>query len=421
MKKLVITLLLGLSQLAAQVPFIKTNIIGGGRYEDISFINKDTGYAASSQGYVMKTVNGGQSWSTVILGYTYYRSVDFTTSKKGFVGGLSNSSQDILKMTKDGGSTWTDLSNKLPNTVTRICGIDCIDTSVICAVGAWSSPAYFVKTTDGGVTWVTKDMSGYASGLVDVNFLNRNVGFVSGRSIIPSEGGIILKTTDGGITWTKVYTTNINSEFCWKMQSIDSTFMVASIQKSSSTPENRIAKSTDGGNNWITKTVSFYQGYNQMIGFISKQKGWTGYWKLFETNDGGETWEVKATSGAIFNRFHRIDSVNAYLSGDYIYKFDPSFIGIQENSSMDSVLSVKITPNPVERNQQIKLKVQTEKSTPINLIIFDSMGNQIYSDLTGFLNEGENKLELPPLKSAGIYQIYIMVNKGIYNGRIVIK
>ncbi len=422
MKKLLtfIVTLIGFELLVAQIPFMQTNSPLAGRYDDISFVNKDIGYAACSEGYVVKTIDGGQTWNMSLSTPAYLRSIDFITEKKGFVGGLSTGSQFVLYSTNDGGTNWNDISYKLPSNVKRVCGLDCVDTNIIYGVGAWNSPAYVIKTTDGGTTWSSIDMSSYASGLVDVNFLSPDTGFVSGRSIIPTEGGIILKTTDGGNTWTKVYTTNFNSEFVWKMQNVDRLHFFASIQKTGNSVV-RIAKSTDGGNNWQTKIVGYSTYYAQMIGFVTKNKGWTGYHKLYETNDGGETWSLLATPPNAFNRFHRIDSTHAYLSGTYVYKYNPNFIGINEQTIIEPVLELKAVPNPVQSGKPIELDITIKKASMYNLKVFDNSGKDLLIDMNGLLEAGANKLKCNVVLSTGVYYVYIMVDEGIYTEKLVVE
>ena len=76
--------------------------------------------------------------------------------------------------------------------------MDAVGTSTVYGCGAYFSPSYMIKTTDSGATWEYKDMSAYATALVEIQFLDENVGYASGAT---STGGVIIKTIDGGATW----------------------------------------------------------------------------------------------------------------------------------------------------------------------------------------------------------------------------
>src|SRR5690606_21065595 len=133
-------------------------------------------------GYIFKTEDGGVNWSQKYFkSLQYIRSIEFSSAKRGFAGSLYAHASVSLMKTLDGGNTWIDISNV--TTFTKgVCGICCVDTNVTYAVGAWSTPAFILKTTDGGQTWSEINMSSYASGLVDVNFIDQNTGYVTGSS-----------------------------------------------------------------------------------------------------------------------------------------------------------------------------------------------------------------------------------------------
>ena len=83
-----------------------------GRIEDLFMIDAQTGYAACGSGQIFKTSDGGNNWLTIYNNSVTNRSIEFINSQKGFVGALdySQPSFDILMRTLDGGSSWTDVT-----------------------------------------------------------------------------------------------------------------------------------------------------------------------------------------------------------------------------------------------------------------------------------------------------------------------
>jgi hypothetical protein len=45
----------------------------------------------------------------------------------------------------------------------------------------------------------------------------------------------------------------------------------------------------------------------------------------------------------------------------------------------------------------------------------------VYSNFKTLLNADDNRFMLPAIQTEGIYSIYMMVNKGIYDGKLIVK
>src|SRR6185503_4465152 len=94
------------------------------------------------------------------------RSVEFINTQKGFVGAFdydSVSHSNVLRVTTDGGSSWTDITPQLdPRAQKGICGLSVADSNTIYGCGNWfQDSAYIVKSIDGGSTWSFIDMHTY--------------------------------------------------------------------------------------------------------------------------------------------------------------------------------------------------------------------------------------------------------------------
>src|SRR6266851_4828376 len=104
--------------------------------------------------------------------------------------------------TVDGGATWTFQASGTTKTLN---GVSFVDADTGWAVGgtlAYSGT--IVRTTNGGATW-TSQMSGARFPLYGVSFLNANIGTAVGgfRGVGTGTFEKIVRTIDGGATWTE--------------------------------------------------------------------------------------------------------------------------------------------------------------------------------------------------------------------------
>ncbi|WP_172277862.1 photosystem II stability/assembly factor-like protein [Chryseobacterium sp. LAM-KRS1] len=344
---------------------------GGGRYDDVFFLNENLGWAArGGNGAVFKTTNGGTSWTQQIVSTTpneYYRNIEFLNENVGFLGTLNNN----FYKTTDGGATWQRVNNISPYPQ-GICGLDCVGTSTVYGCGAWFYPAYIIKSTDSGITWQYMDMSAYATALVEITFINENVGFASGSD---DDGAVILKTTDGGASWTKIYNSNIPFEYVWKMQLLDNNKIFCSIEAESPNT-GRLLKSLNGGLTWETK--DFPDTFVQAVGFTSPDHGWMGGHNtgFYETFNGGETWTDTGVGGTL-NRIFFVNSNVAYAAGTGIYKMTVGNLATQETTreNQERKLQIDVAPNPVK--DKLNLSIHFLHSDHIIIGLYDTSGKFI--------------------------------------------
>ncbi|CAM4318173.1 T9SS type A sorting domain-containing protein [Flavobacterium terrigena] len=349
---------------------IPSNTVGGNqRFDDVFFLNENLGWAANG-GFaeVFKTTDGGATWTSQItwqlLGsYHYFRNIEFLDENIGFLGTLN---QKFYK-TIDGGTTWSLVTNITPNPV-AICGLDCVGTSTVYGCGTYYGPPLIIKSTDSGNTWQYIDMSAYANALVDINFINENIGFVTGNN---ATGGVVLKTIDGGTTWTQLLNTGTNGDFVWKLQVLSSNNNVLFGSVEAASPNiGRLAKSIDGGLTWTLQNAP--ESEIQAVGFLDENHGWMGGHTtgFYETIDGGASW-TNTGVGSNLNRIFFIGNT-AYASGRTIYKMssllsNPDF---EEHNRVN--LNVKVSPNPVVDKLNIEIDFPAEDHIIIDL--YDSTG-----------------------------------------------
>ena len=361
------------SQTWQAIPNIDPNL-NGQRFDDVFFLDENIGWAAN--GYyasVYKTMDGGLFWTeqlnqAMLGGDFYFRNIEFLNSDIGFLGTLNGT---FLK-TIDGGDTWTIVTNITPNPV-AICGLDTVGASTIYGCGAYFSPAHIIKSNDRGATWEFIDMSSYADALVEIYFLDENIGFASGKN---AGGATILKTIDGGSTWTEIYNSNIIGEYVWKLQVLEnSPNVIFGAVESVSPILGKLIKSIDSGTTWSSFDAP--ETGIQAVGFISENHGWMGGHTtgFHETLDGGVSW-TDLNVGSNLNRIVILNSTLAYASGAGIYKFTEeslsteSFIEAERES-----LNIHILNNPVTTN--LEFSINFKKADNLLIELYDSSGRFI--------------------------------------------
>lgn len=396
------------------------NIPDATRYDDVFFINKNVGWTAGGWNRkVHKTVNGGETWTEAgLTGNTkYLRCIEFFDENIGLCGSLgAGELKGSLYRTTDGGATWTDVAPNINPRPLGICGLAKADEKTIYGVGIWSEPAFVIKSTDKGLTWKYTDMSNYATSLIDVYFFDADHGFVTG-SVDANQGGVILYTDDGGDTWVEKFKTNHLEDRIWKIQSPDKKHFFASIE--SYTDETRMLRSSDAGQTWEMITVNPEYTYIQMIGFIDASRGWTGGdGTLYETTDGGDTWEV-IELGSTYNRFFKVNSELAYMTGRKVYKFSRDLVtGTNDPEPYDPVHQLTVSPNPTPG--KAVAKITFGNPTRARIYLYSTTGKIMTKVYDGMVEAGEKILELDlTTRQTQTYMIIVKTNEGIIVRKIL--
>jgi len=279
----------------------KQDIISG---NDLNF-NQKIGYIVGNNGFVLKSVDSGASWSQITTGF----SGDFNTVNIIDESTIIISSPNSIIKSSDGGNTWT--SKTIPNvSVNKTFFVTALIGHAACNYGT------MLKTIDGGENWyVTQSSNVSPSSLFTVYFRNQNIGFYT------KEQNEMYKTIDGGETWTKVL--NISDAI------YTFSFLNESIGYAAG-DHGVIFKTTDGGNTW--SWAGFQNGrvyrtsiygihfLDNNIGYATGARG-----RIVKTVDGGNTWIQHSPTYNDINQLQFIDKNIGYAQvGDNFFKTSDS-------------------------------------------------------------------------------------------------
>ena len=283
---------------------------------NIGFADEKRGWIVGQESMVLRSEDGGQTWTDqkadIYMGDDCRESGGegisegecqfaplFALSVIDANTAVAVGDRSTVAQTSDGGRTWSaytlkpegldelDLNSLLAFEDPVLYDVQFFDAQNGFIVGEFGK---IFKTTDGGKTWVEKQGSlvgdKYFDVLdlptfFDVEFLNRNVGYVVGL-----EARIAL-TTDGGETWA------------WAAHGVDeykAPFYSASILPSGEVwvvgASGQLAHSPDGKNFGRGTLGTQVNNWIREVQFFDKDHGWVvgGFGFIMNTSDGGKTW-----------------------------------------------------------------------------------------------------------------------------------
>jgi photosystem II stability/assembly factor-like uncharacterized protein len=264
--------------------------------------------------------------------------IKFTDSLTGWI---SSVGKNFLK-TIDGGKTWVNKSINIPNitSYSSLCMVNSLKGWVTIGQDFYS-PRYVYFTNDGGETWSPLNRSNYNYDYAsEIYFFNENFGI-----IICSNG--MFKTNDKGVTWTPMTITatyQIFSSFHFINESIG--WAVSYSQ----TYNNQIYKTIDGGITWTLQYTGPSNWYNNLrnIQFSDMNNGWcTESNLILRTTDGGTTWTrhnipLDAWYDYSISDYHFFDSQNGIL-----VNYDKTFKTINGGQTWNLLGGVKTYVNDI--------------------------------------------------------------------------
>ncbi|MFC5536971.1 YCF48-related protein [Rhodocytophaga aerolata] len=285
---------------------------------DIFFQDANIGYVTSgfNGGAVYKTTNGGQTWETVYWSDTPF-GIHFNGNTGCIVGEIQAGSTTnfgrTLSITKDGGGSWTAISNAGYDSYSNVSFISDKIGFLSHWPNAYTGNNNYFKTTDGGENWL-EHQTNIEGSYNYIKFFDEKNGVMVGDAV--------LRTEDGGKSWTK-YTHEIGHYGL--IRELD--FVDENLWFLCTYTDGLIYRTTDGGKTFVN--ISKIENTLISLNFINSQIGFAGslFGKIYKTTDGGLTWKIVFDDYAIntYTGIFSFDFVNeivGYASGNKgaIYK-----------------------------------------------------------------------------------------------------
>lgn len=309
-------------------------------FSQITLIDKNTGWALSTNSQILRTANGGATWADVSISQTPLPvqvpstiGTCFLDGQTAFVAtnaGTDNQPQVVVYRTSDKGSTWNsvDIVTRLDWEKNDIGGvkISFADASngylmISGTPGAGQMAKSLYRTTDGGKTFsfvgditgmtdtagTMKGIAGYPTGMT---FSTPQTGYVT-CSYSAYTFVLMFKTTDGGTTW-KLWSLPVPAAYknlspandfyadayppvFFGDQKKTGIVMLDYVQNGNHVMYSY--QTTDGGSTWTLGPASNNPDV-RTYSFSDSSNGWgldmNG--KMFTTADGGATWAPVKTS-----------------------------------------------------------------------------------------------------------------------------
>lgn len=330
-------------------------IIDDGQFEhlvSVYFTDVNVGYISGWNGEIFKTTDGGQSWDNLLdIPGTTLRDLTFVNENTGYVAGEYIGTGTILR-TNDGGISWNSVFEGSP-----VRGIHFVDENLGFAILSYA----VLKTENGGDDWIEIPLNNNGI-LLDVFFVNQNVGFVCGFA------GDFYKTTDGGETWI-----NLSQQFGKSFLSI---YFVNESDGYMCGDNCSFYQTSNGGLNWTSIDYLSCIGYgtvyftNELTGYIVGDEG-----RIFKTTNGGLVFaeqNIKPESG--FSLFpNPTNSSVTIRTNDNSSGFPVNISILNCNGMLVKTEKQKVLPHQIDISNLATgiyfLRIETAKSVEIRKLV----------------------------------------------------
>jgi photosystem II stability/assembly factor-like uncharacterized protein len=407
MKKLYIFMIAMFLVNGAMAQWVPQNSGTNKDLNSVYFTDANTGYAVGDTGTILKTIDGGAIWTSQTAG-TYYnlRSVHFPAADTGFAVGGSGWFGFIMK-TVNGGDTWSIVYTSDSIIGGSNCAFNSVyftDINTGYVVGGFSDivgtlhPLMF-KTTDGGISW-TAQSAGTETILNAVHFPVADIGYAVGADW--SYGNCALKTINGGLSW------ELLPLVCQNATSLFFTATDTGYVSCQGSDGASFWKTINGGADWFSIFISWNLFPQHSIYFTDANTGYcvgVGIWK---TTDGGSSWNHQNGGG---NSVHFPVADTGYAVGGegVILKTTNGGLPVGINDKTLITESLKIYPNPANDN------ITIETPTLGSISILNINGQQLHQQE---ITEPNTTIDVSNFPN-GVYLVKLIGEKGVQVGKFI--
>lgn len=307
-------------------------------YNSLSVVGTQNIWVTGPNEFVTSSTDGGKSWKSQKVGKIgYFYKVQFFDENNGLVAGAAIISETQVEaiyqlfVTSDGGKTWKEKNASLGFFPMEMYFTTKNDGFAIVKNDEKTGKDRFVKTVDGGKTWVdVKELDNAI--LSTMSFPDSKNGSIIAEMPVskgekPTSKLVLFRTNDGGKSWKQEtlpidVVANLNKESHTIYFKDTKTGWIIKANESDGGVQNQVFRTDDGGKNWKKVYTSDESGVNK-IAFFDDNTGilLPGYWymqpKIFRTIDGGATFTqlVKGTENH-FHSFQFLDEKTGFGVGE---------------------------------------------------------------------------------------------------------
>jgi photosystem II stability/assembly factor-like uncharacterized protein len=272
------------------------------------FSNEHTGILIKATNSYYYTGNAGSKWSVYISSGLYARAISFINPKIGYIVGPD------VRRTLDSGRTWSVVAPE-DTSLNQWITVKFLDSTTGYGIAYGKhSGMYFMKTTDAGFTWSKYYVS--KGPIWSLAFSSPDTGYAVGAL------GITYRTTDAGKSWQI-----ISSKYYGGCYSID--FYTRNGYAGLQTQG--LMHTNDYGNHWTYDSamhlpVIQVSATGEQTAYLLTREwaypsSYTALWtkRLMRTTNGGRSWDTvfyQAQNAASLNRFSFPDDSTGYMVGD---------------------------------------------------------------------------------------------------------
>ncbi len=415
--------ILMLSWMTATAQWTNIRSITNNNFTSNCFVlSKDTCFIGGEYGKIYSTRDGGVSWdsSQTVFNSSWVNAIAFTSLTTGYAcGGTAfGMHKNIIAKTTDGGHTWDSISSD------AFFGYSFNVMSLVSDSEGFFAGDVFVKTLDGGKTFIPIQLPDPASTVTALHFSDKNTGVVALREYLGQSMNRyrLARTTNGGVNWTTVWLdSGITSTFSKLISAMDFTNAANGFAVMTN---GTVLQTSDGGAGW--SNLAQISDSVQLTGISMSKSSGKGYisgvrisgahaeGRIYITANNGITWQqaFANTGEGLYSVDIAGDDI-AYTSG-YRNLFKTTTGGTNFIEKKEGGEQTLLFPNP--GSGTIAIGLNSGYRGPSTLKIFNMKGQLVYHDTyqTGTMVDISSC-------GKGIFFYNLSVNGSNFNGKVLIQ